>query len=102
MGATASRSGWSRPSAQFQPTKSRICTYALQHRISAAVDAFHTAALASGGRDNGAPGLRPIYGPDYYAAFITDPDGFADNRAFFGQSAPFAVVAIAESKGRLK
>jgi catechol 2,3-dioxygenase-like lactoylglutathione lyase family enzyme len=42
----------------------------------AAVDAFHAAALRSGGRDNGAPGLRPIYGPDYYAAFIIDPDGY--------------------------
>jgi catechol 2,3-dioxygenase-like lactoylglutathione lyase family enzyme len=39
------------------------------------VDAFHSAALAAGGRDNGAPGLRPIYGPDYYAAFVLDPDG---------------------------
>ena len=43
---------------------------------TAAVDAFHAAALASGGHDNGAPGLRPIYGPDYYAAFIIDPDGY--------------------------
>jgi catechol 2,3-dioxygenase-like lactoylglutathione lyase family enzyme len=42
---------------------------------AAAVDAFHAAALRSGGRDNGAPGLRPIY-PDYYAAFIIDPDGY--------------------------
>ena len=41
-----------------------------------AVDAFHAAALRAGGRDNGAPGLRPIYGPDYYAAFIIDPDGY--------------------------
>ena len=41
-----------------------------------AVDAFHAAALRSGGRDNGAPGLRPEYGPDYYAAFIIDPDGY--------------------------
>ena len=41
-----------------------------------AVDAFHAAALRSGGHDNGAPGLRPIYGPDYYAAFIIDPDGY--------------------------
>jgi len=39
------------------------------------VDAFHQAALAAGGRDNGAPGLRPIFGPDYYAAFVYDPDG---------------------------
>ncbi|MCR8717024.1 VOC family protein [Stenotrophomonas indicatrix] len=39
------------------------------------VDAFHAAALAAGGRDNGAPGLRPWYHPDYYAAFVNDPDG---------------------------
>lgn len=41
----------------------------------AAVDAFHRAALAAGGRDHGAPGLRPHYHPDYYAAFVLDPDG---------------------------
>jgi catechol 2,3-dioxygenase-like lactoylglutathione lyase family enzyme len=41
----------------------------------AAVDAFYKAALAAGGRDNGKPGLRPIYHPNYYAAFIVDPDG---------------------------
>ena len=36
---------------------------------------FYTAALAAGGRDNGAPGLRPHYHPDYYGAFVLDPDG---------------------------
>jgi catechol 2,3-dioxygenase-like lactoylglutathione lyase family enzyme len=40
------------------------------------VAAFHAAALKAGGRDNGKPGLRPDYGPDYYAAFIVDPDGY--------------------------
>ena len=40
-----------------------------------AVDAFHAAALRTGGADNGAPGLRPHYGADYYAAFVVDPDG---------------------------
>ena len=40
-----------------------------------AVDAFHAAALAAGGSDDGAPGLRPHYGADYYAAFVVDPDG---------------------------
>ena len=40
-----------------------------------AVDAFHAAALATGGRDNGAPGLRPVYHPHYYGAFVVDPDG---------------------------
>ncbi|HEV8390889.1 MAG TPA: VOC family protein [Dongiaceae bacterium] len=41
----------------------------------ASVDAFHAAALRLGGRDQGAPGTRPHYGPTYYAAFVTDPDG---------------------------
>ncbi|HYD66580.1 VOC family protein [Azospirillum sp.] len=40
-----------------------------------AVDAFHAAALAAGGADNGAPGLRPRYHPFYYAGFVIDPDG---------------------------
>jgi catechol 2,3-dioxygenase-like lactoylglutathione lyase family enzyme len=40
------------------------------------VDAFHAAALRSGGRDNGGPGLRADYGPTYYAAFVVDPDGY--------------------------
>lgn len=39
------------------------------------VDAFHQAALAAGGRDNGPPGLRPHYHPGYYGAFVLDPDG---------------------------
>ena len=43
----------------------------------AAVIDFHTQALAHGGRDNGPPGPRPHYGPDYYAAFVIDPDGHA-------------------------
>ncbi|MDR2213529.1 MAG: VOC family protein [Pseudomonadales bacterium] len=41
----------------------------------AEVDAFHNAALAAGGKDNGAPGLRPHYHPHYYGAFVFDPDG---------------------------
>ena len=42
----------------------------------AAVHAFHGAALAAGGTDNGAAGPRPRYGPHYYAAFVIDPDGY--------------------------
>jgi catechol 2,3-dioxygenase-like lactoylglutathione lyase family enzyme len=41
----------------------------------AQVDAFHVEALAHGGRDNGAPGLRPQYSAEYYGAFVLDPDG---------------------------
>ncbi len=40
------------------------------------VDAFHAAALKAGGRNNGEPGLRDDYGPNYYAAFVVDPDGY--------------------------
>lgn len=41
----------------------------------AQVDAFYRAALAAGARDNGAPGVRAIYHPHYYGAFVLDPDG---------------------------
>jgi catechol 2,3-dioxygenase-like lactoylglutathione lyase family enzyme len=47
--------------------------FAAGHR--AAVDAFHEAAVAAGGRDNGRPGLRPEYHSSYYGAFVLDPDG---------------------------
>ncbi|SCC92894.1 Glyoxalase/bleomycin resistance protein/dioxygenase [Thiomonas sp. X19] len=48
---------------------------ALAARTRAQVDAFHAAALAQGGTNEGAPGLRPHYGPDFYAAYVRDPDG---------------------------
>lgn len=41
----------------------------------ASADAFYRAAMAAGGRDNGAPGLRPASYPTYYGAFVLDPDG---------------------------
>jgi catechol 2,3-dioxygenase-like lactoylglutathione lyase family enzyme len=49
---------------------------AFRAETRAQVEAFHAAALAAGGRDHGGPGLRPAYGPTYYAAFVFDPDGF--------------------------
>jgi len=48
---------------------------ALRAETRAQVDAFHAAALAAGATDNGAPGLRPQYHPDYYGAFVIDPEG---------------------------
>jgi len=50
----------------------------------AADEAFYTVALAAGGRDNGPPGLRPHYSPDYYAAFVLDPDGNNIEAAYVG------------------
>lgn len=48
---------------------------ALRAASRTAVDAFYQAALAAGGKDNGAPGLRPHYHPNYYSAFVIDLDG---------------------------
>ena len=49
-----------------------------------AVQAFHAAALAAGGEDNGAPGERPEYAPGYYGAFVLDPDGHNVEAVFHG------------------
>ena len=51
------------------------CHVAFAAPDTATVDAFYKAAMAAGGRDNGAPGLRPHYHPGYYGAFVLDPDG---------------------------
>jgi len=56
-----------------EPTRS--LHVAFQTATRATVDAFYKAALAAGGRDNGAPGSRPHYHPHYYGAFVLDPDG---------------------------
>jgi len=49
--------------------------YAFRAESRAQVDAFYAAAMAAGARDNGPPGIRADYHPDYYAAFVFDPDG---------------------------
>lgn len=67
---------------------------AFQARDRATVDAFHRAALAHGGRDNGAPGER-AYHPGYYAAFVLDPDGNNIEAVHHGEarrSAPSVVI----------
>ncbi len=58
---------------------------AFQANDKAAVEAFHTAALANGGTDNGAPGERP-YHPGYYAAFVLDPDGNNIEAVYHGEA----------------
>jgi catechol 2,3-dioxygenase-like lactoylglutathione lyase family enzyme len=51
-----------------------------------AVDAFHAAVLEAGGRDNGAPGLRPEYSATYYAAYVLDPNGNNIEAVFHGDA----------------
>lgn len=58
---------------------------AFQAQSQAVVDAFHKAALAHGGKDNGAPGVR-AYHPGYYAAFVIDPDGNNIEAVFHGEA----------------
>ena len=69
---------------------------AFQARDRAMVEAFYQAALANGGKDNGAPGERP-YHPGYYAAFVLDPDGNNIEAVFHGEakrSAPSVKVTF--------
>jgi catechol 2,3-dioxygenase-like lactoylglutathione lyase family enzyme len=60
--------------AEQDPTHGKLHV-AIRAASRAAVDDFHRRALEAGGEDNGAPGLRPYYHPDYYGAFVLDPDG---------------------------
>jgi catechol 2,3-dioxygenase-like lactoylglutathione lyase family enzyme len=60
----------------YENAKAKAGTHiALKSDDRIAVDAFHAAGIAHGGKDNGAPGLRVDYAPNYYAAFLIDPDG---------------------------
>jgi catechol 2,3-dioxygenase-like lactoylglutathione lyase family enzyme len=58
--------------------------YAFTARSQAEVDAFYTAAIAAGGKDNGAPGPRPHYHAHYYGGFVFDPDGNNVEAVFHG------------------
>lgn len=70
--------------------------FAFQAQDRAMVEAFHKAALAAGGKDNGGPGERP-YHPGYYAAFVIDPDGNNIEAVYHGEakrSAPSVKVTF--------
>jgi catechol 2,3-dioxygenase-like lactoylglutathione lyase family enzyme len=72
------------------------CHLAFQAADRATVEAFHRAALANGGTDNGAPGERP-YHPGYYAAFVLDPDGNNVEAVYHGEgqrSAPSVTITF--------
>jgi predicted lactoylglutathione lyase len=66
------------PTSFQTPEQLRVITpthLAFVARSRAEVDDFHRAALQAGGKDFGAPGVRPVYHPGYYGAFVLDPDG---------------------------
>ena len=60
--------------AHGEPVRGRL-HIALRAANRAQVDAFHAAAIEAGGTDNGAPGVRTVYHPDYYGGYVLDPDG---------------------------
>jgi catechol 2,3-dioxygenase-like lactoylglutathione lyase family enzyme len=62
------------PAQNVRPSARSHIAFAAPNRDAAR--AFHAAALAHGGADDGAPGLCPEYGPGYFAAFVRDPDGY--------------------------
>ncbi|MBT9495050.1 MAG: VOC family protein [Paucibacter sp.] len=63
------------PSAYGGPQATTGCHLAWRASSRNLVDEFYKAAIAAGGRDNGPPGLRPDYHPNYYGAFVVDPEG---------------------------
>jgi catechol 2,3-dioxygenase-like lactoylglutathione lyase family enzyme len=63
------------PSPYGGPPATRGCHLAWRAQNRAQVDAFYAAAITAGGKDNGAPGLRPDYHAHYYGAFVIDPEG---------------------------
>jgi len=72
-----------RPVAADERSGLHFCFCAPNRR---SVEGFHAAGLASGGRDNGPPGLRSDYGAGYYAAYLEDPDGYRIE-AYFAEQA---------------
>ena len=69
--------GADRPDFWLELRPENVTTAHLAFRADSpdVVDAFHRAALEAGGRDNGAPGMRPMYHPQYYGGYVLDPDG---------------------------
>jgi catechol 2,3-dioxygenase-like lactoylglutathione lyase family enzyme len=72
MGEPGKADLWLMPSSKGTPHTQHL---ALTAKSRDAVDKFYAAAIAAGGKDNGKPGVRADYHPNYYAAFVLDPDG---------------------------
>lgn len=94
---------WVQAPADGQPATAgngtHICFAA---RTREAIQAFHAAALAAGGRDEGAPGPRPDYGPDYFGAFARDLDGNKIEAALIGPDQPEKRKSASAKKTKAK
>jgi catechol 2,3-dioxygenase-like lactoylglutathione lyase family enzyme len=87
------RSAWSLPSPERRSRRrrrARISCFLAHDR--AAVRAFHAAALAAGGRDDGPPGLRAHDHADYYGTFVLDPDGHRIAAVCHAPQAPMVIA----------
>lgn len=72
---------WVGANSEHPVARAHVC---LKAGSRAEVEAFHTAALAAGFKDNGGPGVRPEYHANYYGAFVLDPDGHNIEAVFHG------------------
>ena len=89
------------PHDQQAPTVGNGTHIGFSARTRDAVHKFHVAALANGGRDNGPPGPREMYGPEYYGAFVIDLDGNRLEATLHREAAP-AKAAASKAKRKTK
>lgn len=85
------------PHDQNAPSSGNGTHIAFTANSKAAVNAFHAAAVSAGGKDEGAPGPRPEYTPDYYGAFVRDLDGNKIEAVFFDMSTSKPAAAKAKA-----
>ena len=72
----------------YEDKKAPKLHFAFRAKSIRAVQAFYKAAIKAGATDNGPPGFRPDYGPNYYAAFVHSPGGHNIEACYFGARAP--------------
>jgi catechol 2,3-dioxygenase-like lactoylglutathione lyase family enzyme len=90
------------PHDKSAPSAGNGAHYGFAARNQSAVHRFHAAAIANGGADEGAPGPRPDYGPDYYGAFVRDPFGNKVEAVFIASDARSKTARSKPAKGKRK
>jgi len=90
------------PHDQGTPSPGNGVHVGFSARTKQAVDKFHEAALEHGGTDEGEPGPRPDYGPEYYGAFVRDPDGNKIEATLHVEAKPARVKAARRTKAKTR